>query len=55
MYDYVDYDEEIPQGMEIIELETCKYMIFQGQPSFHYNEEENMGKAIAHVQRAIKL
>ncbi len=28
----LDYDKEIPEGFEIIELEPCKLMVFQGEP-----------------------
>ena len=28
----MDYSGEIPSGYEIIELKTCKMLVFQGQP-----------------------
>lgn len=45
-----DYSGPVPEGMEMIDLPTCKYMIFQGEP---YQDEE-MGQAIAEVWRAME-
>ncbi|MFC2035368.1 helix-turn-helix domain-containing protein [Chloroflexota bacterium] len=33
----VEYEEDIPEGFDIIELQPCKMMIFQGQP---YDDKE---------------
>ena len=41
----MDYDGQIPEGFDIIELPKCKYMMFQGEPF----EEENFGEAIEQV------
>jgi len=38
----LDYDDEIPEGFEMIELPPCKLLIFQGQPY----DDENFGDAI---------
>lgn len=38
----LDYDGEIPEGLEIITLPPCKMMIFQGEPY----EDEKYGEAI---------
>ena len=46
----MDYDGQIPEGFDIIELPKCKYMMFQGEPF----EEENFGEAIYQVWDAIK-
>ena len=46
----VDYDGEIPEGFEIIDLPAAKYLMFQGEPF----EEEHYGEAIMQVQQAIQ-
>ena len=46
----LDYSGEIPEGFDIIELQKCKYIMFQGEPF----EEENFGEAIQQVWAAIK-
>lgn len=46
----LDYDNDIPEGFEIIELEPCKIMIFQGEPF----EDEDFEEAIMDVMRSIK-
>ncbi|MBN2504550.1 MAG: helix-turn-helix transcriptional regulator [Bacilli bacterium] len=46
----VDYDKEIPEGYEIIDLEPCTMMIFQGQP---YPESE-FREHIGYVMDAIE-
>lgn len=45
-----NYDGEVPEGFEIIELTKSKYLMFQGEPF----EEENYGKAIEEVWESIK-
>lgn len=46
----VDYEGLIPEGFDVIELPSCKYVMFQGEPF----EEENFGEAIEQVWTAIK-
>lgn len=46
----VDYEGVIPKGFDVIELPSCKYVMFQGEPF----EEENFGEAIEQVWSAIK-
>ena len=46
----MDYDGQIPEGFDIIELPKCKYMMFQGETF----EEENFEEAILQVWDAIK-
>lgn len=46
----LDYDNEIPEGYDIIELEPCKVMIFQGEPY----DDDNFVEAIEEVMEAIK-
>lgn len=46
----IDFNGEIPEGFDIIELPKCKYMMFQGEPF----EEEDFEKAINQVLEAIK-
>lgn len=46
----VDYDGEIPEGFEVIDLPAAKYLMFQGEPF----EEEHYGEAIMQVQQAIQ-
>lgn len=45
----VDYDGEIPEGFDVIELPTASYLMFQGEPF----EEEDYCQAIDAVQEAI--
>lgn len=45
-----NYDAEIPDGFELIELPAAKYLMFQGEPF----AEEDYGKAIEQVWAAIK-
>ena len=46
----LDFDGQIPEGFDVIELPKCKYLLFQGEPF----EEENFGEAIQQVWDAIK-
>ena len=46
----LDFDGQIPEGFDIIELPKCKYMMFQGEPF----AEENFEEAIRQVWGAIK-
>ena len=46
----MDFDGQIPEGFDIIELPKCNYMMFRGEPF----EEENFGEAIQQVWDAIK-
>ena len=39
----MDYDGQIPEGFDIIELPKCKYMMFQGEPF----EEETLVKQLS--------
>ena len=41
-----DYDGQIPQGFDVIDLPAAKYMMFQGEPF----EEEDYCKAIEELQ-----
>lgn len=45
-----DYAGEIPEGFEIIDLEPCKMMIFQGEPF----EDEKFGEAIEDLWEVMK-
>lgn len=45
-----DYDGEVPDGFDMIELPAAKYLMFQGEP---FNEEDYC-EAIVEVQRAAK-
>lgn len=46
----VDYNGEVSEGFEIIELPAAKYLMFQGEPFL----EEQYGEAIVEVWDAIK-
>ena len=46
----VNFDGQIPEGFDIIELPKCKYMMFQGEPF----AEEDFEEAIGQVWEAIK-
>ena len=46
----LNYDSQIPEGFDIIELPKCKYMMFQGEPF----AEEDSEEAIGQVWDAIK-
>ena len=44
-----DYEGEIPEGFELIELSECEYLVFQGEPF----DEEDYEEAIKEVWNAI--
>ena len=44
-----DYSGEIPEGFDIIELQKCKYIMFQGEPF----EEEDFCEAVEQVWESI--
>ena len=46
----MDYDGEIPEGFDVIELPKCKYIMFQSEPF----AEENFEEAILQTWEAIK-
>ena len=46
----MDFDGQIPEGFDIIQLPKCNYMMFQGEPF----EEENFEEAILQMWAAIK-
>lgn len=46
----LDYQGEIPEGLDVIELPPAKYLMFQGEPF----EEEDFCQAIEAVQAAMK-
>ena len=46
----LDYDGQIPEGFDVIELPKCSYMMFQGEPF----AEEDFEEAILQVWDAIK-
>lgn len=46
----VDYSGDIPEGFDVIDLEPCKYLIFQGEP---YDEEQSdvgIGAVWGHIR-----
>ena len=45
-----DYSGEIPEGFDIIELQKCKYIMFQGEPF----EEEDFCEAVEQVWESIR-
>ena len=46
----LDYDGQIPEGFDTIQLPKCKYLMFQGEPF----AEEDFAEAIQQVWEAIK-
>ena len=46
----LDFDGQIPEGFDMIELPKCKYMMFQGEPF----AEEDFEEAILQIWDAIK-
>ena len=46
----LDFDGQIPEGFDVIELPKCKYMMFQGEPF----AEEDFEEAILQMWDAIK-
>lgn len=46
----VDYEGEIPEGFDVIELPECKYLMFQGEPF----DEADFCTAIEQLQNAIE-
>jgi len=47
-----DYGKTIPEGYELLDLEPCKMMIFQGEP--YPEDEESFYEKIAEVQEAME-
>lgn len=47
----LNYDKEIPEGFELIELEPCKMMIFQGEPYDDENFSEEVGEVMDYIDR----
>ncbi len=47
----VDYSGQIPEGFELIDLQPCKMMVFQGQP---YEDDEKFEGEIDEVREAMK-
>ena len=45
-----DYDGEVPEGYDVIELPAAKYLMFRGEPF----REEDFEDAIAEIQNAEK-
>lgn len=45
----VDYDEQVPEGFDVIELPPAKYLMFQGEPF----DEEDYCEAIEAVQESM--
>lgn len=46
----LDYANEVPQGLEVIELPACKMMVFQSEP---YNDDdfsEAIGEVWEHIE-----
>ena len=46
----VNYEGDVPDGFDIIDLPPCKMMVFQGQPY----DEENFGDAIGELWEVMK-
>lgn len=46
----VDYAGAVPEGLDVIELPKCKYIMFQGEPF----EEADFGEAIRQVWDAVR-
>lgn len=46
----VDYNSKIPEGFDIIDLEPCKMLVFQGEPF----KDEDYEQAIGDIWEAIK-
>ena len=45
-----DYSGTIPEGFDLIDLEPCKMMIFQGEPF----EDENYGNAVSELWKVME-
>lgn len=46
-----DYDKELPEGFEIVDLPPATYMVFQGEP---YADDEMFGAAVQEVWKHLK-
>ena len=46
----IDYAGQVPEGFDLIELQPCKMMVFQGQPY----EDEKFGEAISELWEVMK-
>ncbi|SFR64891.1 hypothetical protein [Anaeromicropila populeti] len=47
----MDYDKEIPEGYEIITLEPCTMMIFQGEPYDDDNFMSEISEIFNHIEQ----
>lgn len=47
----LDYSNDIPEGFDVIELEACKVMIFQGEPYDDDNFEAEVGQVMDSVKK----
>lgn len=46
----IDYTGQVPEGFDLIELQSCKMMVFQGQPF----DDEKFGEAISELWEVMK-
>ena len=45
-----DYAAHIPEGFDIIDLEPCKFLVFQGEPYDDENYQEAVGICVERIQ-----
>ena len=45
-----DYADHIPEGFDIIDLEPCKFLVFQGEPYDDENYQEAVGICLERIQ-----
>ena len=46
-----DYAGKIPDGFDVIDLEPCKYLVFQGEPYDDENFEEAVGLCMDRIEK----
>lgn len=44
-----DYSGEMPSGFDVIQLSSCKYLVFQGEPYDDDKYDEAIGKFLEHI------
>ena len=46
-----DYSDTVPDGFDVIELEPCKLIVFQGEPYDDENFQEAVGKCMGQIEK----
>ena len=47
----VDYSNDIPEGFDVIDLEPCKMLVFQGEPYDDENYQDAVGNCMEQIKK----